>query len=307
MIARLRRHAEKLALGAALGCVLGGTTWAWNRQTVIDALRREAGPVTLATAPYPRAVWPAATLPPRAWSQSALPSGGAGWTYELFTPPIIYYHAATRSFTVKPPGAMSETTTAFGLELLDVKRELYRLQLVGYVGAPGNYVAAFVSPELPETLLARTGRRFDELGLSLADFAVRKVNVSGDPAMPAYEFAAIATLRDERTGGDVTLDSRARKFTDAPLALLRLGAEPKPREVREGDVIEEESATYRIERIQLDPPEVVVAKQIVGLPFPETRVLTPVATEKVAKKAPTPARRFAPKKESGVAVSERRP
>lgn len=307
MIASLRRHAEKLALGAALGCALLSSAWSWKRQALVDALRRESGPAALATAPYAQAEWPAAALPPRTWLQPPAEATGAGWVFELFTPPIVYYHPATRSFTVVPPKARPETTLAFGLELLDVKRELYRLQLVGYVGAPGNYVAAFVSPKLPETLLARTGRHFDELGLSLADFEVRKVNVSDDPAMPAYEFAAIATLRDERTGGDVTLDSRVRKFTDAPLALLRLGAEPKPREVREGDVIEEESATYRIERIQLDPPEVVVAKQSVGLPFPEMRVLTPVAAEKVAAKSRSPARRFAPKMESGVAVSERRP
>ena len=74
------------------------------------------------------------------------------------------------------------------------------------------------------------------------------------------------------------LDSRARKLTDTPLAVFSLpGTAGKSRELREGDTFSDDAATYRIERIQLDPPEVVVARITPGLPMPEIRVLRPAA------------------------------
>ncbi|MBA4138556.1 MAG: hypothetical protein C0518_14720 [Opitutus sp.] len=307
MIASLRRSVEKIAFGAALLCTLGTATWNWRQRPALEALRREPAAVELQGTDYVRADLPMPAAGAKGWPKPRSQSHGPGWIYEVFTPPVIYYHEAARSFAVTPPAHFGETVLVFGLELLDVKRELYRLQLVGYVGAPGDYVAAFVSPKLTETLLARSGKRFEELGLALASIDVRKINVSDDPGMPAYDIAAIATLRDEQTGTEVTLDSRARKFTDTPLAVLRLGAGLKPREVREGDVIEEESATYRIERIQLDPPEVVVAKQVAGLPYPETRVLKPIAGEKLTKKSPAVAPRFQSRRQSEVAASESHP
>ena len=299
----LRLPVEKIALGGALALLATAGVWVWSQQPRLDALRRESAATPLVGGEYPRAEFAAPARVAKTWPKPTAQSHGAGWVYEVFTPPVIYYHEGAKSFAVTPPLQLGESQLAFGLELIDVQRELYRLQLVGYVGSPGDYVAAFVSPKLPETLLARSGKRFDELGLALASVDVRKINVSDDPARPAYDVAAIATLRDLQTGAEVTLDSRERKFTDTPLALLRLGTTPKPREVRVGDVLLESDATYRVERISLDPPEVVVAKTVTGLPYPETRVLKPTAPGKLAKKAPAPAERFRPKSEAGVATN----
>jgi hypothetical protein len=76
----------------------------------------------------------------------------------------------------------------------------------------------------------------------------------------------------------VTLDSRARKLTDTPLARLKLATEKQPRELREGDEFTDATAIYRVERVQLDPPEVVISRQVAGLPLPETKVLRPEGT-----------------------------
>ena len=153
------------------------------------------------------------------------------------------------------------------------------MQLVGYFGAPGDYLAAFESPNLPETLLARAGHRFDGLGLTLKSFDVKKVLVQHDDPWPVYDVAALAVLRDDKTGADIVLDSRARKFTDTPLAVVQLvsGGDGKPHELHEGDTLADNTSTYHIERIQLDPPEVVVVHQVPGLPAPETKVLHPAA------------------------------
>lgn len=298
MITSLRLPVEKFVLGAACALAVGAGAWAWQQQAGLRALRAQPEAAALTGAAYARAEFAAPARAPKAWGKPAPQSQGGGWIYEIFTPPVIYYHASARAFSVTPPSAFQDSALAFGLELLDVRRELYRLQLMGYLGSAQDYLAAFVSPQLPETLLARPGRRFEELGLTLRDFAVRKVNVAAPGELPVYDIAAFAVLQDERTGEEITLDNRARRFTDTPLAVLRLGAQAKPREVREGDEFTENDATYRIDRIQLDPPEVVVAKQVPGLPFPELRVLKPAGA--VATQAEPPGKRFQRPERRGV-------
>ncbi len=294
---------ERLVLGIALVGVLASGSWWWRQQPSLRALRNEQAAVALTGENYVAAKFRPLASAPVAWTKPPAQSHGPGWVYEVFTPPVIYYHASARSFAVTPPSSLAEGGLAFGLELLDVKRELYRLQLLGYIGGQGDYLAAFVSSQVPQTLLARAGKRFADLGLTFSEFTVRKVNVGDDPALPVYDISAVATLQDEATGAVVRLDNRVRKYTDTPLAVLRSGPKAKLREVREGDVFQDDSATYLIERIQLDPPEVVVAKQVVGLPYPETRVLRPVGGDAMARKTTPVQKLFREGAETGVATT----
>lgn len=282
-------------LGALAACVVAAAWW-WREQPALAALRRPTAAVVLQGGAY---VPPALTsdaaaraaAPGRAWRRPVAQSSGAGWVYEVFTPPVIYYHAGAQAFAVTPPDvlvrgpALAATgDAAFGLELLEVKREPYRLQLAGYFGAPGDYLGAFVSRLVPETLLGRAGRRFAQLELALLSLEIRKFNLAPDEPVPVYEMAAVAVVHDEQAKADVTLDSRAPTYTETPLAVLRLGVGVEAREYHEGDILREAAATYRIERIQLEPPEVVVARERPGLPHPELRILRPPAAEGVVNR-----------------------
>lgn len=290
MISLLKHHCEKLLLAAVLGAVAAGGAWAWRQQPRLAVVRGEPELPGLAGALPAPSVF--GQLPEKTvWAKPPAQSQGGGWLYEVFTPPVIYYHAAARTFAVTPPHYAPAGTaeTVFGLELLAVKRAPYRLQLAGYFGAPGDYLAAFVSSEVPQTLLARAGRRFEELGLTLKSFDVRKVAVEADSPGPVYDIAALAVLFDEEAGTEVLLDSRSTKLTDTPLAVFQApDGKGRPRELQEGDTFSEADATYRIERIQLDPPEVVVARTAPGVPVPETRILRPAdaGTTPLAGKAP---------------------
>ncbi|MBI3887397.1 MAG: hypothetical protein HY302_16950 [Opitutae bacterium] len=277
MITPLKNNYEKLLLGCACALLAAGTTWAWLQQPLLGALRRQAVAAPLSGPPHAPALRRAPEQTAANWAKPAVQSYGPGWVYEVFTPPVIYYHTVAKTFTVTPPLYFAEGLgPVFGLELLAVKLEAYRLQLVGYFGAPGHYIAAFVSPAVADTFLAREGRRFEGLGLTLKNFTVKKILVEHNDPWPVYDIAAQAVLHDEQTGREVLLDSRARKLTDTPLAVLRLAnGTDKPREFREGDTLADESGSYRVERIQLDPPEVVVARTIPGLPLPETKILRP--------------------------------
>lgn len=295
----IKTNYDKLlvALGAALLAVSGG--WMWAHQVDIIRLRHQPVTAELAGAAYAASGLPLPEAKTAAWPKPTAQSQGSGWLYEVFTPPVIYYNALAKSFTVAPPVNLADGGAPFGLELLDVKFEPYRLQLVGYFGEPGDYLAAFVSPNQPETWLARSGRRFDQLGLTLKSFDVRKIVVAHTDAWPVYDVAALAVLFDEKSGTEVVLDSRARKLTDTPFVVLRLVADGSaPRTLHEGDTFSDDTGSYRIERIQVDPPEVAVARQTPGLPLPETRILRPAGKDgaQAAGKPPQPKKLPAPPK-----------
>lgn len=182
------------------------------------------------------------------------------------------------ALAVTPSGSPAEDVAPFDLELLDVKSEPFPLQLAGYFGGPGDYLVAFSSAGQPEILLARCGHRFEQLGLTLRSFEVRKVAVAHDDVWPVYEAVGFAVLQDELTGAEVVLDSR-RKPLGTPQAVLRRSSDRQRHTLREGERFAHGGATYRLERIQADPPEVVVAWQAGELSLPETRVLQPVHPE----------------------------
>jgi hypothetical protein len=272
---------DKLLLALAAAVLAASFAWAWQRRAEVAGLRALPVAPVLAAAAYEPAQ--GLRLPDRktaTWPKASVQSQGGGWLYEVFTPPVIYYNALARSFSVTAPSGSAEGGMPFGLELLDVQLEPYRLQLAGYFGEPGDYLVAFVSPGRPETLLARSGRRFDELGITLQNFEVKKVVVEHHDTWPVYDVAALAVVRDERTGEEVVLDNRRRKLTDTPFAVLRFtAAGAAPRTLHEGDSFVDGGATYRVERIQLDPPEVVIARHSPGLPQPEMRVLRPAGRD----------------------------
>ncbi|MBI2814417.1 MAG: hypothetical protein HYX71_09045 [Opitutae bacterium] len=291
------------AFGAALVAAGGG--WMWSHQADLARLRHQPVAAELSGAPYAVSGLQPPETKVAPWPKPAAQSHGGGWLYEVFTPPVIYYNALAKSFAVTPPRNLADGGVPFGLELLDVKFEPYRLQLVGYFGEPGDYLAAFVSADQPETLLARSGRRFEQLGLTLKSFDVKKVEVPHTDPWPVYDVAALAVLFDEKSGAEVVLDSRARKLTDTPLAVLRLtAAGAAPRALHEGDTFSDATGTYRVERIQVDPPEVVVARQTPGLPVPETRILRPAGKDgvQVAGK-PAPPKKFPAPPKSGLATN----
>ncbi len=274
----IRTCYDKFLLALAMAVVTLSGSWMWRHQTEVRRLRALPVTVQLASSGYEPISMRSPEMRTAVWAEPVTQSNGNGWLYEVFTPPVIYYNTLAGSFTVTPPHNFAEGGTPFGLELIDVKLEPYRLQLVGYFGGPGDYLAAFVSPDLPGTILAREGHRFENLGLTLKSFDVKKVAVDHIDVWPVCDVAALAVLEDEKTGADVVLDSRTRKLTDSRLAVLHLLVEDvQTSELHEGDTFSAEGSTYRIERIQLDPPEVVVARQTAGLPQPETRILRPIA------------------------------
>lgn len=216
-----------------------------------------------------------------AWETPPGDSAGGDPGYGLFDPPDYPGRVPVPSLGGAPLPPLAGSPVGPGLELLAVKREPYRLQLVGYYGAPGDYTVAFVSPGSPETWRVREGHRFGSLGLVLNSFSLLKCATKNQDGPPGYEMTACARLWDERTQEPVLLLGSEPLLTDSPLAIFRFGPAPaRAREFRPGESFQDGAAACRIESIQLDPAEVVITRQEPGAGPSQRQVLHPADSHK---------------------------
>ncbi|MEI6105832.1 MAG: hypothetical protein WCR49_02360 [Opitutae bacterium] len=239
----------------ALGCV-----WAANGQREIRRLRHVPVAISLTGPTYQPTQLPRPDTAKGAWISPGETFSGPGGIGGLFTPPGVYH----------------DTSASPDCRLLAVKPEPFRLQLVGYVGVPGDYRAAFVRPGHPGTLLAREGHCFADLELTLTKFTVNTVSrTPGLAASPVHAISSQAVLADHQTGDEVVLEGGLLRCTATPLAVLQSADDNQPRELREGDDYQAGDATYRVERIQLAPPLVVIARQGLDSTLQERKTLHP--------------------------------
>lgn len=269
---------EKILLatlfGVALASAGGFGLLAWRNTR---APRGPAARVTLSDAPYTPTATDAPAVKTDLWSQPVAQSRGRDWVYDAFTPPEIFYNARSKHFTVKPPlGANEEVPEeAFGLELVMVRPEPFRLQLIGYVGSEGDWRGTFQNLVTGEVFLAAAGRRVPNLALSIKALDVRAVDITLPQSMTTRQRVATAVIHDDRTKRDVTLTHRERQFTGGLSAFVAPAGEAGMREVREGETFKLGDASYRVGKISLAPPGIDVTKESPALAQPDRRTLTP--------------------------------
>ena len=269
---------DKALLGAAAVLVLvsAGVFGYLGYQTMLAP----DGPpprVELASVPYEPVAADAPPVKTETWAAPVAQSRGREWIYDTFTPPEIFYNARSKQFTVKPPSSLmdDEAFEVFGLELVAVRPEPFRLQLIGYVGDDGNWRGTFQNVVTGEVILAKTGDRVPKLGLTIKNFDVRAQPIGLPESMTTKQRVATAVIRDEKAGNDVTLTHRERFFTGTVFAFVSAPGETATREVRIGDTFKLGDATYKIEKIVTSPPSVEVTKEAPTLTQPDRRVLTP--------------------------------
>lgn len=275
-----------LLLGAAALVVASAGffgTLAWREA---GRQRAPVPQVTLLDTPYtPAAAVDAPAVKTETWAPPLAQSRGRDWLYDTFTPPEIFYQARSRQFTVKPPWSMGEgePEEAFGLELVAVRPEPFRLQLIGYVGEEGNWRGTFENVATGEVFLAAAGRHVPKLGLSIRSLEVRAQPIALPESMTTRQRIATAVVRDEKTGRDITLTHRERQFTGTVSAFVAAPGQSATREVRAGDTFKLGDATYRIEKIQLAPPALDLTKESPALAQPDRRTLVPRETDVLEK------------------------
>lgn len=265
------------ALVVASGAVFG--TMAWRH---LHAAREPVATIDLSDrGEYTPVAATAAALKADTWNQPGAQSRGREWLYDTFTPPEIFYSARSRQFTVKPPFGMGEgePEEEFGLELVAVRPEPFRLQLIGYVGEEGRWRGTFENVRTGEVFLASAGKQVPALGLSIRSLDVRAQPVALADSMTTRQRIATAVVRDDKTGREVTLTHRERQFTGSVSAFVALPGETATREVRAGDSFKLGDVTYRIDKVQLAPASLEATKEAPTLVQPDRRSLFPREVE----------------------------
>jgi len=224
------------------------------------------------------------------WTAPIANESGGEWLFDVFTPPVIFYDVANHAFSVTPPdagtGEARGPQSAFGLELVEVKRTPYRIQLVGYVGSEGDYIATFEDVEAGSTFLARPGRTVEEPGMTLRTFTVEKVRDDSGGGTVVQDTRATAVIRDLRQNRDVTLVQKVRLMNDAPTAVFRVTGElARNVEGRQGDTLTANDATYVVGLVTFDPPTAEVSRQATAERATEVRRLEPAPVVPVAPPA----------------------
>lgn len=275
-------HQDKFLLGAALAAAIGSFAW-FGFKTLKGGESRSVPAVTvkLSTAPYVPAEATVPNVKTETWEAPPPQRRGHDWVYDVFTPPTIFYDARSKEFSVAPPvvapvvEGKPAASRPFGLELLAVKRPLFRLQLVGYVGGEDNYRGLFENALTTETFLAAGGREVPALELTIERFEVRRMPVPLPDSMTTNRLVAIAVVCDKRTGETVALTSAERRSTTAPVATVAATDAPgQQREVCEGETVELAGTRFKILRIRVNPPAVDVAKESADQTNSEPRTLT---------------------------------
>ncbi len=282
---------EKILLGAAFSVALtsalafGALAWRNTRSP-----RGPVARVTLSEVPYTPTATDAPAVKTDLWNQPAAQARGRDWVYDAFTPPEIFYNARAKHFTVKPPlGASDETPEEpFGLELVSVRPEPFRLQLIGYAGGDGDWRGTFQNLASGEVFLATAGRRVPALALRIKSLDVRAVDIVLPKSMTTRQRVATAVIYDERTKREITLTHRERQFTGGLTALVAAPGEMATREVREREVFKLGPASYRIEKISLAPPGIDVTKEAPTLAQPDRRTLTQREADETATPSDPP-------------------
>ncbi len=273
---------EKVLFGAVVVLALGSAAgFSWL------AVRRDTGAdvpvpqVQLVETPYAPTAPDAAPIKTETWAPPVAQNRGRDWIYDAFTPPEIFYNARSKQFTVKPPSSLveEEIVEEFGVELLAVKPEPFRLQLIGYVGGEGNWRGTFQNVLTGEVFLAGAGHRVPNLGLSIKSLDVSRQPVTVAESMTTRQRVGTAVVHDEKSGRDVTLTHRDRVFTGTVVAFVTETGQTAAREVRMGDSFKIGEATFRVERIATTPPTLEITKESPKLSQPDRRVLTPREVE----------------------------
>jgi len=274
---------DKVLIGAAallvLASAVGFGTMIWRHVGFPSGAVPTA---VLASTGYEGKAPEAPAVKTETWGAPVAQSRGRDWIYDTFTPPEIFYNARSKQFTVRPPSSLveEEVQEDFGLELVAVRPEPFRLQLIGYAGTGGLWRGTFLNVKTGEVFLADAGRRVANLGITIKSLDVRLQPIrGGEGGMVTNQRVATAVVQDEKNGRDVVLTHRERQYTGALFAFVAVPGDSASREVRQGDSFKIGEATYRVDAVQMTPVSVEISKESPSLTQPDRRVLTPREAE----------------------------
>jgi hypothetical protein len=269
---------DKIICGVALVVLLASLGWMLSQKGKHDAMHR-ASRESITVAPYEPTNLRDYQANSPMWFAPPAQSSGAEWTYDVFTPPEIYYDASSNRFSVSVPTLPKKEVIVeqpFGVALVQVKQDAFRLQLVGYVGAEGNYRGTFENVLAGKTILGRAGKKIADLGLTIKSFEVKRNVVKQAVGTSLVDFEATAEVVDDETGEVFNLTNKNRLSKGTPIAVLHVDGVAEDVPYKAGATFNVGDAHYTISSVTTEPAEVVVVKESPSLKEPVTKTLTPI-------------------------------
>lgn len=284
------RYLDKLLLVVGVGVFLASAVMAAMRFQRLDEIAERNTGAQIEPAVYEAEIAQRPVIETVSWPDAAPQSRGRDWVYDVFTPPVIYYNQETGEFTVTPPafsGPVEDDKSPFDVELIAVRQEEYRIQLVGYIGNEGTPLGTFELVDTGGTVVGRAGRAFDREQFTIKSFEVRTLTTNSRESMPLIENVGVALIQDDRSGREETLTTRERKMLPRLQAVLRVRSNPpETRVVREGASIVVNGFSYLVTQLSLSPPQAVISRRAPdSIGASQTRTLVPAGTGRPAADA----------------------
>jgi hypothetical protein len=184
-----------------------------------------------------------------------------GWTYDVFTPPKIFIgeNGEFRAEGWVPP----PPPPPFGVYLVEVKRDLYRLQIEGYLEDDPNdsskSLVLFFDEGSQRSVRARVGQVKAESGFELIDFNIERIRKSESEI---YKEAK-ATIMDMRSGEQVLLTQGEPLYDTGISVVLASRQDPSFNlELNEaGQAFKTSLGEYVLKEINLEQSTVTVEKK----------------------------------------------
>lgn len=271
---------DKIIFGVALVALLASAGWMALQGSKLSALRA-AGSAGVAGSSYEPSGIDAPVVPTKTWPAAPAQTSGPEWIYDVFTPPEIYYNDITKKFSVTPPEKPSVGPVVekpFGVTLVKVRQDSFRLQLVGYIGGEGDYRGNFENALSGDTIIAREGKELTDLGLKIKSFQVKRNKIITQDSMPVYDIEATAVVIDLKTGEEINLTNKRRYISGKPIASLKLDGSDKAADYKVGDSLFSGETTFKVLAINAEPASVEIRKTSPELSEPLTKTLTPSVT-----------------------------
>lgn len=228
------------------------------------------------------------------WAAPESQSRGEEWVFDVFTPPVIYYDPNSREFAVTPPSQQQVVDdgeaqwAAFELDLIEVRLRPYKLQLVGYAGEDGSYVAYFESVSTGGLLLLREGQENPDLGVKLLSFQEQRIRSSNESATPVVQTIGVARLLDRASGQEISLTNVETKMFSDLEARLRVRSTGAILSAQAGRTLELADGDYLIEDLSVEPQAAMITKISKDGTRRFSKTLTPVALQGSQPRDATP-------------------
>lgn len=254
----MKNFYDKLILLIAVFAVAGGVRLYLQKTAKARDLE---SPVKVQPADKPYVAVPVPETPSAEAEWPDAPEQSTGWTYDVFTPPKIYLDENgqfTAEGWVPPP-----PEEPFGIYLVGLERDAYRIQIQGYIEEdrqdPSKNLVLLYDEERGVPVRLRAGDRNDAAELEVLDFNIeRKINAQ----MGEVEIIAQATIRDLRTGEELSLTEGERRYNNGITVSLRSNEDPSfGIELTEAGVtFENERFQYKLLSINLEENSITVEK-----------------------------------------------